>query len=119
MHNLAIGTITIFLYLASAAILGVRLRKQITTPGSKWKSLLPAILAIVMHAFLLSSLLFTEQGLDLGIYKAISLITWFIATIMVISAINRPIENLGIFIFPDLGNKSHSITIANIAAGNK
>lgn len=103
MYTIAIGTLAIFLYLVAAVSLGARLRNQITTTASKWKSLSPAVLAVFLHMLVLIDHIFTEEGINLGVFNAISLVTWFISTILIISAIKRPTENLGIITFPGTG----------------
>ncbi len=103
MHTIVIGTLAIFLYLVAAVTLGARLRNQITTNASKWKCLLPAILAIFLHGWLLIEFVFTEEGLNLGVFNAISLVTWLICAMLIVSAIKRPTENLGIIAFPGTG----------------
>lgn len=100
MHTVVIGTISIFLYLAAAVLLAVRLKNRETSSASKWRGLLPAIVAILLHGWMLTDLLFTPQGLDLGIYNTISLITLTIAGIILITAISTPTESLGVIIFP-------------------
>ena len=103
MYTIVIGTLAIFLYLIAAVLLGARLRNQITSISSKWKSLSPAILAIFLHLWLLINHTFTVEGINLGVFNAISLVTWFISVILIITAIKRPIENLGIIVFPGTG----------------
>ncbi len=62
-----------------------------------------AMFATLLHGWLLLQLLFMEQGLNMGVFNAISLLTWFISAILVVSAIVRPTENLGIIAFPGAG----------------
>ena len=100
MHTVVIGIPVILLYLVAAALLATRLRNRITTTGSKWKGLTPAAIAILLHGWILAQHLFTTEGLDLGVFNAISLITWLISAILVLLAISRPVENLGIIAFP-------------------
>ena len=100
MHTIVIGTLAIFLYLVAAILLGSRLRKQVTTNASKWKSLLPAIVAVILHVWVLVEYIFTEEGLNLGVYNALSLVTWLISVLLIASATKRPTENLGIIAFP-------------------
>ncbi len=100
MYTTVIGTLAIFLYLVAAVALGARLRNQITTTSSKWKSLSPAVVAVFLHLLVLIENIFTQEGINLGVFNAISLVTWLICTLLIISAIKRPTENLGIIIFP-------------------
>ncbi len=100
MHTVVIGITSILLYLVSAVLLGVRLRNRDTSPVSKWKGLLPAIFAALLHGWLLIQALFLDQGLNLGLFNALSLLTWIISAIIVTAAIARPTETLGIAAFP-------------------
>ncbi len=100
MHTIVIGALAIFLYLVAAILLGVRLRNQVTTTASKWKSLSPAILALALHGWLMGGQIFSAAGLNLGVFNAVSLVTWVISAILLISVIKRPTENLGIIVFP-------------------
>jgi len=61
------------------------------------------MVATLLHGWLLLQLLFMEQGLNLGVFNAISLLTWLISAILVVSAVVRPTENLGIIAFPGAG----------------
>ena len=100
MHTIVIGTIAIFLYLIATIMVGLRLRNRDTNPATKWKALAPAGIAILLQGWMLTQHIFTEEGLDLGVFNAISLLTWVICSILIITAIRRPTENLGIFAFP-------------------
>lgn len=100
MHTVVIGIFAITLYLLAALLLAIRLRNRITTTVSKWKGLAPAAVAVLLHGWILAQHLFTIEGLDLGVFNALSLITWLISTLLVLLAIGRPVENLGIIVFP-------------------
>jgi len=100
MHTIVIGTLAIFLYLVAAVLLGLRLRNRDTNPASKWKGLSAAIIAIILHGWVVTHDVFTGDGLNLGVFNALSLVTWLISTILIIIAIKRPTENLGIIAFP-------------------
>ncbi len=100
MHTVVIGIISIVLYLVAAGLLALRLRKRDTSPTNKWKSLIPAIFAVILHAWLLVDSLFLDEGLNMGIFNAISLLTWFICASLLLGSIIKPTENLGIVAFP-------------------
>ncbi len=100
MHMLVIGILTVLLYLAAAILLGVRFRNKDSSSKSKWKGLVPACAAVILHGWILSGQLFTSDGINLGIFNAISAVTWFISSLLILSAFVRATENLGIIIFP-------------------
>ncbi len=100
MHTVVIGIFTIALYLIASILLVVRLRNRDTTTASKWKALTPAAIALLLHAWMLSRYLFTIDGIDLGLFNTISLLTWLIGTILMVLAIRGAVENIGIIVFP-------------------
>lgn len=100
MHTVVVGIFAIFLYLIAAVFLAIRLHNRVTTASSKWQGLAPAAIAIILHGWILVQHLFTSAGLDLGIVNAISLITWLACAMLILLAISRPVENLGIIAFP-------------------
>ncbi len=99
--NTAISLLTIILYLLAAGIVGIRLIKQEETTGfSKRWFYLCGILAILLHGYILYQNIITIGGLNLGFYNALSLIGACISLIVLLTALFRPLENLGIIIFP-------------------
>jgi ABC-type uncharacterized transport system permease subunit len=100
MHSIIIGSMAIFLYLIAAVLLGARLRNQITTEASKWKSMAPAVVALLLHGWVMGNHLLNGPGVNLGVFNAVSLVTWVICILLLLSAIKRPTENLGIIAFP-------------------
>ncbi len=100
MQTVAIGSIAILLYIVASVFIFLRWRDRETSGASKLKLLLAGGLATLAHSALLYQLLFTVGGLDLGIFNAISLITWVISLLLVISSIKQPTENLALFVFP-------------------
>ena len=90
----------IILYIAAGWILALRLSKQ-ESQGSAWKS--PVTLALIasgFHAYVLYKGFFTPQGINFGFVNAVSLLSWMIALFIVIASYSKPVENLGIAIFP-------------------
>ena len=100
MHTVVIGIIAILLYLTASVLLAVKLRNRDTSSAGKWRGLALAIVATLLHGWLLAQQLFMEQGLNLGVFNAISLLTWLISVFLIASATARPTENLGIIAFP-------------------
>jgi ABC-type uncharacterized transport system permease subunit len=69
----------------------------------------PAIVAMLLQASALNTLIIQPQGLNLGFFAAFSLIAWLISIQILLSSIYRRIESLGIVVFPISG-------IASVAA---
>ncbi len=106
MYNSLISGISISLYLLTASILAWHLFKLRSNyakePSSLRKVLVLGIglIAVVFHAILLYGDLFSVEGIDLGVFNSISLITLLIAFTLLIASFSNPVENLGILLFP-------------------
>jgi len=108
---LILSSFAIFLYI----VLGVRLGKQLFSgaptndPASqgnrkstrKWLLTLGPV-ALLSHAFVLYKNIFIESGLGLnfGFYNSVSLMMWIIVLVLILACLSKPLENLGIAIFP-------------------
>ncbi|MBL1140553.1 MAG: cytochrome c biogenesis protein CcsA [Proteobacteria bacterium] len=93
--------IAVLLYLFSAALLGVRIYSM----SEVFKKTHPIALsfgavALILHAHLLYQSIIVTNGLDFGFFNAASLIGCLVASIVLISSIFRPLENLLILLFP-------------------
>jgi ABC-type uncharacterized transport system permease subunit len=55
---------------------------------------------VALHTVLLSQIILTPEGLNLAFFHAASLVTWIIALVLMLSALTKPIENLGIVLLP-------------------
>jgi ABC-type uncharacterized transport system permease subunit len=80
-----------------------------TAHRQRWVAMAPAIVAMLLQAAALNSLIIQPQGLNLGFFAAFSLIAWLISIQILLSSIYRRIESLGIVVFPISG-------IASVAA---
>jgi ABC-type uncharacterized transport system permease subunit len=88
-----------FAYLASGIILWLRTRQYLTIVP---KTLILAVSggAIVIHGMLLWSTLLDSQGILMGLGVSLSLAGWLSAVLIVMSSLSKPVETLGMFIFP-------------------
>lgn len=89
------------LYLAGGFSTGLRL----FTPRDKRRP--PRFLGIALglggvalHTVLLSQTLAVEGAFNLSFFSAMSLSAWLIALLLLVTAVRRPIENLGILLLP-------------------
>lgn len=57
-------------------------------------------LAIGLHAVVLYDATFVEQGLNLGVTNAASLVTWSVAALVLIVSLFHPVDNLSLIAFP-------------------
>jgi len=74
-----------------------------TAQNQRWVALAPAFVAMALQAVSLNLLIIQPQGLNLGLFPAMSLIAWLISIQILLSSIFRRIESLGIIVFPSSG----------------
>lgn len=99
MIETLLASLVIFIYLTLTGLLIYRL----ASAGhgiSKTTLLIISGFGIVIHAYLLYTQLFGENGLELSFFTVFSLVTWVITTLILLSAWRLPVENLAIGVFP-------------------
>lgn len=98
----ATSVLAIVLYLLATVRLGTRfLSAELRIAGrTDVKMLLPGSLALLLHALVLYQLIFTDTGLNMGFYNALSLVSWVIALLVVLTTLAKPTENLAMVILP-------------------
>lgn len=69
-------------------------------PARKRRYLILGAIALLIHALVLYQLIHTGSGLNLGFFNALSLVAWMIVLFVLIGAINNPLENLTIVLYP-------------------
>lgn len=101
MNNLIPSILSISLYLLSGIFVAVRLFTQQGTASIRRPVIIAlAFIALLIHSQLLYQGIFNVDGLNLGIFNALSLVSWIIVLMLIMTAIRKPIENLGIVLFP-------------------
>lgn len=95
--------IIIALYLGAALLLFRRLKAE--SDSSKlntlrWAGLGLAAIAAIGHMQILYRDIFTDSGLNLSLFIALSLVAWLISLMVTLSSLWRPVENLGIITYP-------------------
>ncbi len=99
-----ISVIAVLCYLAAGLILGRQLiKKPAPTTGKKLAPLLLGFFAVGLHAGILLHNLFGVAGINFGFFHAVSLLSWLIALLFLVTALTKPVENLGIAILPLAG----------------
>ena len=101
MHAQLIANLAIVLYRAASAILATRLAG--IGPTAHWPRggvLALGLLAVVLHAGALLPELLTTRGLNLGFFNASSLVALLTAGLLLLTALRKPVENLGIALLP-------------------
>ncbi len=88
-------------YLIGAGALLRRLRRgEGPTRLTRGVVLPAALLAALLHAWVLYGGLRVDDALNLGLVSAAALVTWAAVLLYLATALYRPIDNLGIFILP-------------------
>ncbi|MBK1644347.1 cytochrome C biogenesis protein [Thiocapsa imhoffii] len=91
----------ILCYSAAAVLIGMRLFR--TSPG--WMPPRQLTLGLILgglllHSWLLWNSIFSHAGLNLGFYNALALTTWTVITLLFVSSLTKPVENLGLVLLP-------------------
>ena len=100
MYPTTASTLAALLYCLSAFLIFKQLG---TAQRQRWVAMAPAMVAMLLQAMALNTLIIQPQGLNLGFFAAFSLISWLISIQILLSSIYRRIESLGIVVFPISG----------------
>jgi ABC-type uncharacterized transport system permease subunit len=92
----------VFLYLLATYRLASGLIRSGTEPSPTLKPqfFIFGFTALVLHGIVLYQNIHTMGGLNLGFYNALSLMSWGVSLIVLLSALSKPLENLAVVIFP-------------------
>jgi ABC-type uncharacterized transport system permease subunit len=88
-----------FAYLLSTALLFARM-KGYQLPWARNISLGLVILASIIHGALLWGTLLDDSNIQMGLGVSLSLAGWLSTLLVIISSIKKPMESLGIIVFP-------------------
>ncbi len=64
------------------------------------KTTVSSLIALALHAIVLYQLIVTGSGLNMGFYNALSLISWGVALLVMLTTLFRPTENLAMIVLP-------------------
>jgi len=101
MYTIVVGGLAAILYVVTGSLLGLRLSQA--GSGKVWSKaglLASGWCAVLLHAAILAPLVFRPEGMNLGFFNALSVSGWLTAVVLLVSAIVRPVENLGIILLP-------------------
>jgi ABC-type uncharacterized transport system permease subunit len=102
MNLLLIASIAILMYLLATIRLGSRFLSPELRIAAKpdLKMLVPVAAALLLHGLVLYQLIVTGHGLNMGFYNALSLVSWVIALLVIMTTLVKPTENLAMVILP-------------------
>jgi ABC-type uncharacterized transport system permease subunit len=102
LMNLVIFAVAaVILYLLTSAALTVRLAGSISSPRvSRATVLVLGFGAVILHALVLYPELMTGRGLNMGFFNAASLVALLMVTLLLLTSLRQPVENLGIPVLP-------------------
>ena len=104
MTNTAINFLALALYFSVGALLTLQLARGQAAAGYARVGIIALGLgAVVLHATLLYVGLHRDNGLNLALTPAFSLVAWVVAVLYLFSSLSRPVDNLGILIMPVAG----------------
>ncbi len=101
MNTLLPGLSTIVLYLAATVSYSLTTTKQ-GDSAALWRNafLLLSTMGLLIHGYSLYTGIVSIGGFNLGIFKAASLVAWFIVIILLLNSINQQINNLVLILLP-------------------
>jgi ABC-type uncharacterized transport system permease subunit len=101
MGLVIISLLAISLYLAAATRIGITLKSAIPlTPSIRTQVLWLGIAALIFHSIVLFETIMTAKGLNLGVFKAGSLVAWLMVLLLIIAGMKQPLENLTLILLP-------------------
>lgn len=101
MNHTVVAFLAIICYLGSGIIIALRLfsdRAGKRLP--RFAGIIMGMVGVAIHALLLYQRMNTDGGINLSFFGASSLVAWTIMLLLLLSAITKPVENLGITLLP-------------------
>jgi ABC-type uncharacterized transport system permease subunit len=101
MYHTQIAILAILLYLASGAMIALRLFKpdKLPRPGRALAVGL-GFAGVLLHTVILYQSIFDQPGINLAFFNALALTSWTIVLLLLLSSLTKPVENLGILLLP-------------------
>ncbi|MCF6203165.1 MAG: cytochrome c biogenesis protein CcsA [Methylococcaceae bacterium] len=96
MISSLLGILSIGCYLISTLLLAIDIIKE----KSQFKSILPGWAAFFLHLAFITTISIQNSNIDFGFFSIASIITSIIALLLLLVNLSKPIEKLGIAVFP-------------------
>ncbi|HYN77919.1 MAG TPA: cytochrome c biogenesis protein CcsA [Lamprocystis sp. (in: g-proteobacteria)] len=101
MTHILLASSAILFYLAATAVIGLRLfRPEETWVPSRDVALSLGFAGLILHTWLLWNSIFSQVGLNLAFFNALALTSWTVITLLLVSSLTKPVENLGLILLP-------------------
>ncbi|MCG8428335.1 MAG: cytochrome c biogenesis protein CcsA [Chromatiales bacterium] len=101
MDSSVFALATVASYLSSTLYIAFRLfRRQREHVPPRAIGIVLGMSGVVFHSIYLYLTMFTGDGVNLGFFSAASSISWIILVLLMLSSLSKPVENLGIPLFP-------------------
>ena len=106
MSHTLLAIAAVLFYLGATAVIGIRLFRPagITGEGtwlpSRDLGLSLGFAGLILHSWLLWDGIFRHPALNLGFFNALALTSWTVITLLLISSLTKPVENLGLILLP-------------------
>jgi ABC-type uncharacterized transport system permease subunit len=99
--NLLLYYATILLYLTTGTLIALRLFLPEGRPRPpRFLGLVLGLAGTLAQTSLLLQTIITDSGINLGLFNAMALAAWTILVLLLASSLTKPVENLGILLFP-------------------
>lgn len=98
IHAVA-SIIAVVFYLTAATYQGLYLLNR-SRPPLRGRFLALGAVAVIAHGISVTGTIYTPHGIDLGFYRVLSLISWFICLIGLLGNLRRPLDNALALLFP-------------------
>jgi ABC-type uncharacterized transport system permease subunit len=104
MNSIPFGILAILTYIASAAViirsLQIDYGLKPTSGQQRLRTLALAWVAAGFHGGAIANAFLTSRGFDFSFLSALSLVAWVVVAIVLVTALFKPVDKLGIVVFP-------------------
>lgn len=106
MRHTLLAIAAILFYLGATAAIGLRLFRPSGARGdpfwvpSRNLALSLGFVGLILHSWLLWNGIFSHTALNLGFFNALALTSWTVVTLLLLSSLTKPVDNLGLILLP-------------------